>query len=41
VVTGPGTYTFSLAPTSTDGASFHSRQSSSTSLRPQLLVSGG
>ena len=41
VVTGPGTYTFSLVPTSTDGASFYSRQSSSTSLRPQLLVSGG
>jgi hypothetical protein len=40
-VTGPGTYTFSLVPNSTNGASFYSRQASSISLRPQLLVSGG
>jgi hypothetical protein len=40
-VTGPGTYTFALVPRSTNGLSLYSRQSSSTTLRPQLAISGG
>ncbi|HEX8701494.1 MAG TPA: DNRLRE domain-containing protein [Myxococcaceae bacterium] len=33
-----GEISFALIPTSSDGASFHARESSSTSLRPQLVV---
>jgi len=36
VVTANGTYSFNLAPTSSDGVDFHSREASS--LRPELLV---
>jgi chitodextrinase len=37
-VTGNGTYSFVLATTSTDGADFYARESSNTTLRPELVV---
>ena len=40
LVTGPGTYTFVLAGTSSDGVDFYSREASSAN-RPQLVVSTG
>jgi hypothetical protein len=38
VVNGNGTYSFNLAQVSSDGADFHSRQSSTVSLRPELVL---
>jgi chitodextrinase len=38
VVSGNGTYSFNLAQTSTDGVDFYSRESSNTSLRPELVL---
>jgi hypothetical protein len=39
VVTGPGTYSFELAATSTDGVHFRSREASSN--RPELMIVPG
>jgi chitodextrinase len=38
IVTGSGTYSFFVAPTSSDGVDFNSRESSDTTHRPQLLL---
>ena len=38
LVTADGTFSFVVAPMSSDGVEFHSRSSSSTSLRPELVV---
>lgn len=38
LVAGAGTFSFALRGTSGDGVDFYSRQSSNTSLRPQLVV---
>jgi hypothetical protein len=38
VVQGNGSYSFKLAQISKDGIDFHSRESSNTSLRPELVV---
>jgi Calcineurin-like phosphoesterase len=41
LVTGDGTYSFLVVPTSSDGADFYSRQSGNAALRPQLVVETG
>jgi hypothetical protein len=40
-VAGNGEFSFVLHPSSTDGVDFHSRESTSVALRPQLIVTTG
>ncbi|MEA2582458.1 MAG: hypothetical protein QOF33_543, partial [Thermomicrobiales bacterium] len=41
LVQAPGAYTFAIVATSTDGANFASREDSSTSRRPRLVITTG